>query len=413
MGAADVVAHIFAWLFVFAVPWQEMVFLPGLGTLSRVLGMGALGATALNVLLRGKVRTLTGFHWLVFAYLCWVLLSVSWAVAEPASVERKVKTYLQILVMVWVIWETTPTRSRLASLLQAYVLGAYVAAGSTIHNYAIGEALVKDVGRFAAEGFDANDLGMLLALALPMAWYLASNASNGLQRWLNRGYFVAGTLAILLTSSRGALLTTLVALSVVPFTLTQIRPGVKVAGLVIMLLAGAAAVRFVPAKSFHRLSTTTSEISEGTMTGRLSIWKSGLRAVPKRPLQGYGPAGWYLVAGDIGIKHRGPHNTYLSILVEEGMIGLLLYLAMFAVLLIRLRALPAFERRVGLTLLATLAIAITPLGWDTNKASWLVLALLAGWSGALASARWATTPIRPVRTALRRPGAAPTPAAIE
>jgi O-antigen ligase len=410
-------AHVFTWLFVFAVPWQDMVVLPGIGTISKLLGMAALGATVLHVLMTAKVRRLLAFHWIVFAYLCWVLLSTFWGVAVAESIERKVNTYLQILVMVWVVWETTPTRNRLASLLQAYVLGAYVAAAATVHNYAAGEVIQrtygqKAYGRFAATGFDANDLGMLLALAIPMAWYLASTATSEFQRWLNRAYLVVATVAILLTGSRGAMLATLVALAVVPLTLTHIRTGVKVAGLVFMLLAGAAAVRFVPTTSFQRLATTGTEISEGTMSGRLSIWQAGLKVVPRRALQGYGPAGWFPAVGFIGTRVRGPHNTYLSILVEEGIVGLLLYLAMFVVILNRMRALPPFERRVGLALLATLAIALLPLGWDVYKASWLMLALLASWS-VMVAPRPAVAYAPVVRAPWRRPVGTPTPAVFE
>jgi O-antigen ligase len=405
-------AHVFAWLFVFAVPWQDMVVLPGVGTMSKALGIAAVGATGLHVLMHARVRKLTAFHWVLLTYMCWVFLSSFWSIAEPPSIQRKINTYVQILLMMWVLWETTPTAARLSSLLQAYVLGAYVAAGSTVHNYLAGEVIQKAYGRFAATGFDANDLGMLLALALPMAWYLSSTARSGFQRWLNRVYFVVGTLAILLTSSRGAFIATLVALSAVPFTLTQIKTGVKVAGLIIIILAGVSAVWLVPQSSFQRLSTTTTEISEGSMQGRMSIWKSGLAAVPHRAFHGYGPAGWYPAAGAVAGRIRGPHSSYLSILVEEGIIGLLLFLTMFIMVLMRLRTLPTFERRIGLALLGTLAIANTPLNWDVYKASWLVLALLAAWSVVFAQAQ-PRMGYRPApRAPLRRPNAPPAPAAV-
>jgi hypothetical protein len=96
-------------------------------------------------------------------------------------------------------------------------------------------------------------------------------------------------------------------------------------------------------------------------------------------------------------------------LVEEGIVGLLLYLGMFVVLLIRLRTLPSFERRIGVALLATLAIAILPLGWDVYKASWLILSLLAAWSVVFARERAAAYP-QAVRPPFRRPGNAPAPA---
>jgi O-antigen ligase len=410
-----VVAYICAWLFVFAVPWEDVIVFPGLGTLSKLLGIAAFGVTAVRVLLTARVRKLISFHWVAFAYLCWVLLSASWAVNTYCSpvfgcpVRNTINQYLQFFVMLWVLWEATPTRSRLVNLFQAYVLGAYVAALNTIYNYASGVSLKHAYGRYAAEGFDPNDLGMLLALALPMAWYISSNSSSGFQRWLNRGYFVAGTVAILLTGSRGALLATIVALSVVPWTVTQVRRGVRIAAIVIMLGAGVLAVRFVPAELFKRLSTTTSEISQGTMNERLQIWEAGLSAVPERPLQGYGPAGWQMALSHrLGIK--GPHNTYLAILVDEGLIGLALYLTIFVLLLQRLLMLPnVFERRVCVTLLATLAVAITPLAWDTKKAAWMLLALLMSCSEALARTyptpqpEVAAPPVRSVPVVPRRP----------
>jgi O-antigen ligase len=408
-GTADVLAYIFTWLFVFAVPWQNMVILPGLGTISKVLGAGAIAGTLVHVVLSGKIRKPVAFHWVAIGYVCWVLLSVFWAVAVPDSYLEKVATYLQLLVMTWVIWEAAPTRARLTGLLQAYVLGAYVATGSTIYNYATGTTLAYE--RFSASGFDPNDLGMLLALALPMAWYITSTTSSAFLRWLNRAYFVAGTVAILLTSSRGALLAALAALSVIPWTLTRLRRGLRVATVVIMLGAGAAAVRFVPDFAFQRLSTTTSVLSGGTMSGRLGVWKQGLWTVPARPLQGYGPAGWWPTIG-VKIGNRAPHSSWLAILVEEGIIGLVLYLALFMVVFTRLLVLPTFERRVSLTLLGTLVIAMTPLGWDADKAPWLVLALLTVWSEVLAPARPTTTPARRLPGAVRPPlrGAAPSTA---
>jgi O-antigen ligase len=410
-----VIAYVCVWVFVFAVPWEDVIVFPGLGTLSKLLGIAAFGVTAIRVLLTARVRKLISFHWVAFAYLCWVLLSASWAVNTSCSpvfgcpVRNVIDQYLQFFVMMWVLWEATPNRSRLINLFQAYVLGAYVAALNTIYNYASGVSLKHAYGRYAAEGFDPNDLGMLLALGLPMAWYISSTSTSAFQRWLNRGYFIAGGVAILLTGSRGALLATIVALSVVPWTMKQVRRGVRIAAVVIMFGAGVLAVRFVPAELFKRLSTTTSEISEGTMNERLQIWKAGLALVPARPLQGYGPAGWQMVLShQMGIK--GPHNTYLAILVDEGLVGLALYLTIFALLLRHLRMLPnVFERRVSLVLLTTLAVAITPLAWDTKKAAWMLLAILMSCSEAFSRGyitpqpEIAAPPVRPTPVAPRRP----------
>ncbi len=376
-------AHIFVWLFVFTVPWQNMIVLPGIGTISSILGMMAIGATILHVVMGGRVRSLVAFHWFATAYFAWTFLSAFWGIARQESIMKEVQTYVQIFVMLWVVWEASPSRNRLLNLLQAYVLGGYVAAGSTIRNYLAGVGIQEDAQRFSATGFDPNDLGVILALGLPMAWYLASSTSSTLQRWLNRLYFVIGTVGILLTGSRGALLAAIVALMVVPWTLTQVRRGVRVAAVVIMVASSALAINIVPEKAFERLGTTSSEIQGGDLNSRLRIWKGGLATVPEAALQGHGPGGWYPAVG-LRIGNVAPHNTWLAVLVEQGLVGLVFYVAMFVAIAHRLLRLPVLERRTGLIQLATLMIGITPLSWQQHKAAWLALALLAAWGVVLA-----------------------------
>ncbi|HWN18342.1 MAG TPA: O-antigen ligase family protein [Gemmatimonadales bacterium] len=408
------VAYLCTWLLVFAIPWENVVTVPGIGTISKLFGIGAFGVTLLRVLLQKKIRRLAPFHWAAFAYLCWILLSVLWSVNETChegklcDVPQTINTYVQLFLMLWVLWEATPTASRITNLLQAYVLGAFVAAASTIHNYSIGASAGHAATRFTATGFDANDLGMMLALALPMAWYLASVSRYSLQRWLNRAYFAFGGVAILLTGSRGAMLATIVALSVVPWTLTHLRRGVRIAAIVFIAGAGVAALTFVPATTFERLGTTGTEISEGNLNSRVQIWKTGLTVVPERPLHGFGPAGWRTaVTARLGVK--GAHNTFLAILVDAGLIGLLLYLSMFVLVLRGILVLSTFQRRIGLILLATLIVALTPLDWDTRKPAWVMLGLLVAYSEALAHAQWGRGPRAAMRPEGNRPGS-PQPA---
>ena len=292
--------------------------------------------------------------------------------------------------------------------MQAYVAGAYVAVASTIHSYLTGVSTAAAAERFSAAGFDPNDLGAMLALALPMAWYLATKTRNVFLRWINRAYFVFGMLAILLTGSRGALLATVVALMVVPWTLTQVRVGVKFAAVILIVAASYTAVQLVPENLFERLSTTSSELSEGTLNNRLRIWKWGLSTVPEHPIGGYGPGGWYRAIG-LQIGNKAPHSTWLAILVEEGAVGLVIYLSMFVMLFRGLRRLaPTFDRRVGLTLLATLIMAITPLGWHLYKPAWLVLTLLAAMTDVVPRTQRVSEPV-PIRGQRNRPPLPPRP----
>jgi O-antigen ligase len=72
------------------------------------------------------------------------------------------------------------------------------------------------------------------------------------------------------------------------------------------------------------------------------------------------------------------HNSYLSVLVEEGFVGFLLYITMFIAVFLALMRLPTMERRFALVLFATICVAMLPLSWDDRKSVWFVLAGIVG-----------------------------------
>lgn len=393
-------AYAALWVFVFAVPWENIIVITGIGTISRLLGMVALILAGLAALVSARVRRLKGFHISALLFVVWAGVGAFRTVDEKHAM-IKAGTYLQLLLVLWMIWELAPNLRRQLGLLLAYVCGAYVAAIDTILVYR--SMLGTDSRRFAAEGFDANDLGMTLALALPMAWYLGMTYRQPIVRWLCRLYLPLGLVAIGLTGSRGALLASIMALLIVPITMTQLSPGKMVAAILLLGASAAVAVAYIPTTSWDRFATTRSEVQEGTMNDRIAIWKAGMRAFSQRPLEGYGTSGFNWAV------HSQPHNAYLAVLVENGLIGFVLYGLMFFTVFLKVLRLPTMERRFALVLLATLGVAMFPLGWEDRKPVWLILACLLG----LAEARrgW-TNQVLPqtyTRTSLGHPPAGPRP----
>ena len=89
-------------------------------------------------------------------------------------------------------------------------------------------------------------------------------------------------------------------------------------------------------------------------------------------------------------------------LVEEGLIGLWLYLTMLFSVYFSIRRLPRIERRFALVMFATLLTAMLPLTWEDQKAAWVVMGMLIGLSALYyAEPRAATVP-----QIARRPGPA-------
>ncbi len=388
------VAYAALWVFVFVVPWEMLVSLPGLSIVSRVTGAIAMGLTMLAIVIHGRVRRWRIFHVAALLFVIWAGCG-TWLLNE-GGIPRKLYTFVQLFFVLWMMWELGSTPKRVRALMAAYVFGCCVPAAATILLYLRAGDTLR---RFAAGGHDPNDVAMTLSLALPIAWYLGLTARGTLARWLFRGYLPLGMLATALTGSRGGLVTSIVALLVIPFTM-RLSAGRLVGTVASVCLCGALLVVYIPPKVMQRLSSTGTEIEDKRFGGRFTLWKAGAHAFMQRPVLGYGVGGFVrAVTPELGDRALVAHNSFLSVLVEEGMLGLWLYLTMLFSVYFSIRRLPRLERRFTLVLLATVVTAMMPLTWEDQKAAWIVLAILIG----LSAQYYAELRPAPVPDPARRP----------
>jgi O-antigen ligase len=234
--------------------------------------------------------------------------------------------------------------------------------------------------RFSIEGFDPNDLAMTLVLALPMAWYLGMTYQQPLLRWFCRGFVPLGVLALALTGSRGGMVAGTIGLLVVPLTMTRLTPGKFAAALVLVAVSGGLAVAYTPESVIERLASTRSQVQRGELGGRMTIWRAGAEAFVERPITGYGAGAFAPAVRRILGYPRVSHNSYLTVLVEQGLVGFVLYAGMFVTVMLPVMKLPIMEKRFALVMLATLAVAMLPLSWEDQKPAWFTLASLLGLS---------------------------------
>jgi O-antigen ligase len=383
-------AYAALWLFIFTVPCEIVLMLPGVGVLTKFTGMLALGATLFAAVVSGRIRRWHLFHVLAFLFVFCAAAEL-FVFHSGEKLPNKLWTYVQLFLVLFMVWEVARSSQRLSGLLTAYVFGAYVAAFGTVLLFR------REAGlrRFAAGGGDANDLAMRMALAVPMAWYLGMTARQPWLRLVCRAYLVVGLLAIALTGSRGGMLTTMVALLIVPLTMTKLTPGRLATALTVLALAGGLAVAYVPDKIVQRLATTGTEVEDARIGGRFKLWVAGIHAFEQKPIFGFGTSGFKAaIAPEMGQATQVAHDSYVSVLVEQGIVGFLLYVMMLGAVFLALLRLPHLERRFALVLMATMVVAMTPLTWEDHKAVWFILAALIGFA----------------HTPLADPGGAPPPA---
>jgi O-antigen ligase len=392
------IAYSALWIFVFTLPWERVFSLPDINIVTRATGGLALGLSLLAVVFSGKLRRWQGLHVAGMAFV--VTTAINLLVFHSSQkLPLKFFTFIQLFAVVWLVWELAPSWSKLIWLLTAYVFGAYVAAAGQVlvFRHSAGE-----ITRYTVGG-DANDLAMGLALALPMAWYLAMAHRRPILKWICRGYIPVGLMGIGLTGSRGGMIVSMVALMFIPLSMTRLTPGRLAMALATLALAGSLAVAYIPDRIVERLATTTTEVQDLRVGGRFKLWVAGMKVFAVDPVWGIGTSGFKgAIEPYLGDAAQVAHSSYVSVLVEEGLVGFVCFAAMLLSIFRALWRLPRLERRFALVEFCALGLAMAPLTWEDSKAAWFVMAVLMGLAKAGEGYLRATRPA-PSAVVIRRP----------
>lgn len=366
------------WLFVFSIPWQKSVGVPGLGTLSHLFGILAFAAAAAAAWRHRSLRPPNLAIALAAAWVLWSAATYFWSLDPPATARRAL-TLFELWVMLWLVWDLCRGPRRQTHLLQAYVLGAVAASALGVLRYWQGRQTYYR--RYTAPGFDPNDFGLILALAIPMALYLSLRGGRW-TRWSSRAAILAVIPGLLLTASRTALVAALVGFAFALWTWRAADRWQRAASLLLLALLLAGVFQFAPEHSRDRLATLPTELTQGTLHNRTRIWKTGLKALKSHPLAGVGSGAYpEAVRPWLGVPVRAghqyvAHNTFLSVLVETGLAGFGLYALLFATLMVFVFVMPSAERALWAVLLAGWAVGVSTLTWEHYKPSWLIMALI-------------------------------------
>jgi len=382
-------SELLLWIVAFAIPWENLVIFEELGSLVRLLGLAAASFGICAVLLDGKLRRFGPAMWLAALFVLWGCLSVFWSIEVVSTVDRVV-TYIQLLGLMWLMWEFGADARGRDALTQAYVLGAYVSLIITLLGFSSSAQLESK--RYTAGTFNVNDLGLMFALGIPMAWYLVLTQRGRVMRWINAAYVPAAVVGVLLTASRGAFAATVIASFMVLGSLPRLPLRAKLLGVLLLAAALFAASSVVPQSSWQRLAQGQQSLQRWDLTGRTEIWADGLRRVRPYILTGMG-AGAFPVTSKLETGRAWvAHNTYLGILIDEGLVGVSLFLLLVGVLVGSLRRLPPLERRLCIVLAATWGLGVFLLSWEHRKPTWFLFGLLAAHAGFVRAAGAAPRP---------------------
>jgi len=384
------------WLLTFAIPWEDAITISGFGTSARLIGVVTVVLGLIAILERGTLKRPMPGHFMMALFVISAGVSYLWSLYPEGTLIQMV-TYIQLFALVWLIWELCPGIREQKLLMQAYVLGTFVSGTHTIYRFFAHQESAYQ--RYAGSGLDANDLGLMMALSIPVSYYLLIQA-KGRMAWVYRLQIILAVTTVLLTASRGATLACLVALVIVPLTHTRLTTRKKIALLLTLSLLVSGVLVLVPASSWERLSTVPNEVEHGTLTGRTVIWKAGWQIFREHPFLGIGSNAFRLIVSRVleePIRLDDPdspappaHNTFLSVLVEQGVIGFAIFCVMLSVLGFSLMTMPPFPQKLWIVVLAVWAVGVSSLTWEMRKPTWFFFGLLIAQCGSMVQKRVAT-----------------------
>ena len=393
--------------FILSVPWESGLQFGPIGTVAKVLGVVAGTAWLLSVIARGSIRPLDTFHKAYFLFLLWSGSTFFWSIA-PGSTWHEFLTYTQLFVMVLVLWDLLDTRKRIESALQAYVLGAFVTGGSIIANYVSSpQARFPAHDRVNALGYKIDGIALIVAIALPAAWYLATGPTVSTRplvlRVLNFAYIPFGGLALVLTGTRGATLASIPTALFVLWSLKHSSGVLRGMALGAVVCVGVLLYFYAPRGMLDRISTATTATQlgqqGGALEGRWSIWTASVDVWMHHPIRGIGVGAHRTAVTPILAQSKiyktaskKAHNTYISVLTETGIVGGLLFLGVLLSVFARLRQLSGWQRWYWSAQVGVLLIDAMSLSLEDNKSVWIFLSLAVA---AAAAARETVTEIAP------------------
>jgi len=317
------------------MPFEGMGYLENLPSAAKLIGVMIVGAAFLAFLAGHAPRMLSLPMVLRVVLVLYSAASLVWSFDRDVTADY-LPRIAQVLVLVLLIWEFAVTYKDQMWILRSLLVGMLVPLTMAFAGFRGTSQFEAESGaRFSGGGLDLNYLAYMCSVSIVISVYLATNASSPLDRFFRWFYWVMAVLCALettLTGSRGGFICMLVA-SVFAMVLAGVsrRRILTILQVLVVTVFVYVLVRYiVPAALLNRVTQEQSIMEDP----RFGIWMRGFATYPKYPLFGAGAGVYADVTAVSGEKMRVAHNTFLSVLVELGGIGFLLYV-WYTILLFR------------------------------------------------------------------------------
>jgi len=242
---------------------------------------------------------------------------------------------LKLGLYLYLVAKVITTEERVEGMVKTLLLSGFMMSLATVTKM---EAGVRTGG---GSTYDPNDLAALIVTTLPIAVIQMQTTKSRLWKLFCFGGAIASLIGLIATQSRGGFLGLIIVVIFASLIKVQGFSKKRLIGLAVIM--GIVFIMQVGPDYKARISTILEDISSlQAGSGRMIVWKRGLVIASDHPILGVGPNcfssayGRYLEQGKFkGDIWRGAstgkwnvaHNSFLQVLVEMGLPGFLVFMA--------------------------------------------------------------------------------------
>jgi O-antigen ligase len=360
---------------IFVIPWEEMAFIAEIETVAKSIGYIAVFLSLLVIVIQFRIRRPPLAMLPLGLAVAWNCASILWTVDAETSATREL-TNLSLFAFAWMVWEFGESEDRVSWMLRSYLAGCCIALTTMFLSFAPGAIdQFGELARYTGGDLNANDVAAILNIAIPFAVFLASRTARGKRMRIAYWLFIPpAAIGVLLTGSRMGIV--ILGLNLCMIGVTVLTKGFRllIPFVIVVGIAAWLVPHFASEQVFERVAEGTEASS---FKHRVRYWQAGLEFWQGHPVQGAG-AGAYKTVTELqgAVRPNVSHNTFVTILVEGGLVGAALMLTFWALALRSIWRLPKRDRLLWLTVFGIWIGSSMSITWECAKTTWFLYGLV-------------------------------------
>ena len=362
--------YLSVYLVYFATPFESVEVIPGVSVVKLVSLLFILIAMYYY---RGFAFPREPFFYVFAIFTGYALLSTGWSIDKETTFINAIGTTVPTFILLAYLFVAIESKDHIENIFKAYGLASLIVALIAIYMFYTGLNLGSvSVARLSVLGQDQNELSVLLSMGVVSILYLLlfSSATRKMKSLYILSVVVL-SFVILSTGSRTGFVI-LLAIGAVLFVMTKGAKKVMYLGIAVLTITSLM-IFVVPESTTERLLQTVTQIQDRDLTNRVDIWDMGIQAFQKEEafIQGVGFKTFPVLMQKHFHYAEYPHNTYLVLLIELGLIGFLLYMSMIFIFMKKAYLLYKTVSLYHVLLLLPILMAMFTLGLEGRR--WLFI----------------------------------------